>query len=370
MSLQGLVTAGQLVAVRAEAPETFRRTLAAATGERLTPVDAPCDVLLDQMQHPVSLSDFDPVTRGVWVGRNGVLFTSVGGSGFTQLWSPCSAPDPDATGASACIRISSRWSPSPAEAAAAHLLRQRNRALRAQVLLHYPALWTALAVSGMAPLHVSVVEVAGVPVMLVGPGGVGKSSLVADALARGARATCDNLGVSDGQTVHGLVEPLRLPDSTGSTTGSAPGSRAAHGRREHSFSGRLTSLRPALVVVVRRDDRGRTRIQPIRSERAARSLVAGTYAAGELQRFWPLVAHLALASFGPVHPILERVATQLTESLPCYELTLGRPEPAGAAISSSGRLASLLGRELLGSGRPGPHPLHRHISAQCNGRLT
>jgi hypothetical protein len=366
MTRLGLVTAGQRVAVRAEAPEAFRATVAAATGEPLSAIQGPCDLLLDQLPELPSRREFDPVTRGVWAGPEGVLFTSVGGSGFTQLWSPCSDPDPEATGhlgTSACVRVSSRWAPSAAESTAAHVLRQRNRALRAQVLLHYPALWSALAVGGMSPMHVSVVEVEGVPVLLAGPGGVGKSSLVADALAQGARATCDNLGVSDGRTVHGLVEPLRLPAGTGHA---GTGPRAAHGRREHRLSGRLTSLRPALVVVVRRDDHGSTRIRPIRGERAARELVAGTYAAGELQRFWPLVAHLALAGFGPVHPSLEMTAAQLTGSLPCYELTLGRPEAAPPSASGS-RLSSLLGRELRGSG---PRPLPIHIPTQCNGRQS
>jgi hypothetical protein len=352
MSERGLITAGQRVAVKG--PESFRDAVSAATGERLTRIDDPYDLLLDPLERAPSLREFDPVTRGVWVGPDGALLTSVGGSGFTQLWSPFSGAAPDAAaGTSARVRVSSRWAPSSAERGAARVLRQRNRSLRAQVLLHYPALWSALAVGGMAPLHASVVEVEGVPVLLAGPGGVGKSSLVADALARGARATCDNLGVSDGHIVHGVVEPLRLPvrhRSTATTPASASaGSRAAHGRREHVFTGRLTSLRPALVAVVRRDDRGSTRLEPIRQERAARELVAGTYAAGELQRFWPLVAHLALAGFGPVHPDLEDVADRLTRSLPCYELTLGRPGPATTA-AAAGRLASILGPELLEAG--------------------
>ena len=43
-----------------------------------------------------------------------------------------------------------------------------------------------------------------------GPGGVGKSTLLAAELAGGGRATSDNLCVSDGREVWGLVEPLRL----------------------------------------------------------------------------------------------------------------------------------------------------------------
>lgn len=344
MTRHGLVTAGQRVALGPEADDGLRRAVQAAAGEPLTALVGPCDLLLDRLQHVPPVRSFNPVTRGVWVGPEGVLLESAGGSGYTQLWRPCQ--DPASDGDSSCIRVSSRWAPSAAEKAAAHLLRQRHRALRAQVLLHHPALWAALAVGGLTPLHVSVVKVDGVVVLLAGPGGVGKSSLVADALGRGARAACDNLGASDGHVVHGVVEPLRLPSGTG--PGGGAGVRAAHGRREHPWPGRLPSLRPDLVLVVRRNDNACTRVRPVSRERAARALVAGTYSAGELQRFWPLVAHLALAGLGPVHPALEETAEQLTESLPCYELTLGRPG-TGPMSMPDGRLSQLLDWELNGT---------------------
>ncbi len=340
----GLVTAGQRVALGTNAGDHLLRAVQAAAGERLVALPGPCELLLDGLEHVPPLRSLTPVTRGVWVGPEGVLLESAGGSGFTQLWRACQDPAGDSP--SACIRVSSRWAPSAAEKGAAHVLRQRFRALRAQVLLHHPALWTALAVGGLTPLHVSVLEVDGVVVLLAGPGGVGKSSLVADALGRGARAACDNLGASDGHLVHGVVEPLRLPSGTGPA--GATGRRAAHGRREHPWVGRVASLRPDLVLVVRRNDQACTRVRPVRSERAARALVAGTYAAGELQRFWPLVSQLALAGLGPVHPPVEETAARLTESLPCYELTLGRPG-TGPLSMPDGRLSQLLERELLGA---------------------
>jgi hypothetical protein len=67
-------------------------------------------------------------------------------------------------------------------------------------------------------------------------------------------------------------------------------------------------------------------VRPISRACAQRALVAGTYAAGELRRFWPLVAVLGLATGrGPVHPAVELVAGILTARLPCYELELGLP---------------------------------------------
>ena len=110
--------------------------------------------------------------------------------------------------------------------------------------------------------------------------------------------------------------------------------------------GRQSQTRPRAGGASQRPDKHPVR--PVRTERAARALIAGTYAAGELQRFWPLVAHLALAGLGPVHPPIEETATRLTESLPCYELTLGRPG-TGPLSMPDGRLSQLLERELLGA---------------------
>jgi hypothetical protein len=191
--------------------------------------------------------------------------------------------------------------------------------LRAQVLLHYPALWWA-GVQGRTPLHVSVVEIEGVGVVLAGPGGVGKSTLVADALAEGARATADNIAVTDGTTMSGLRESLRLAPGDGA---GGSGSHTTHGRRQQGWPA-VASLRPELVVVLRRGTG--PRVRQVRADDARRALVAGTYAAGELRRFWPLTAVLGLATGrGPVHPHVEDTARRLSEELPCVELELGRP---------------------------------------------
>jgi hypothetical protein len=71
-------------------------------------------------------------------------------------------------------------------------------------------------------------------------------------------------------------------------------------------------------------------VRPITAAEATRGLVAGTYAAGELRRFWPLAAVLALATrCGPVHPHVGQVAAALTARLPCVELQLGQEPGAG-----------------------------------------
>jgi hypothetical protein len=315
MTTAMLHTAGQRVALHG--PDSAVRTLLAAAGgpERpgLAAADPPNVVLaIEETRQPFRTDGAELITRGVWATPGGeVVLTNVGGSGFDQRW----AVDVDG------LRVASRWRPSYQESVAARLLPARQRALNSQVLLHYPALWFAMQ-QRFAPLHVSVVEVGGVVVLLAGPGGVGKSTLVARALADGSRATCDNLAACDGMTAYGVAEPLRLLDGTGR--------RALHGRREQPWTHRVRSLPPELVVVLRRGTQELPTLRELSPAEAARRLVAGTYAAGELRRFWSIAALVATATgCGPVHPPIEEVAARLTTRLPAVELLLGREPGAG-----------------------------------------
>jgi hypothetical protein len=327
-----LRTAGQRVAVDGAA-HTLREVIAATGAPSLgteTGADLPnITVSLERSRQHFDTSGCEIVTRGAWTNQRGeALIKSVGGSGFSQLWSV----DEDG------LRVRSRWTPTATEAAASRLLVARFRALRAQVLVHYPALWLAIQ-QGFVPLHVSVVEIGGVSVLLAGPGGVGKSTLVARELAEGARATCDNIAVCDGFVAHGLAEPLRLPAEL---AGASSGPRTTHGRREQLWKTRVRSLEPSLIVVVRRGVEGGPQVRPIGSRTALRGIVAGTYAAGELRRFWPLVATLAMATgCGPVHPQVEKVAEILTSRLPCAELWLGPRPGAGLADLLDAQLSEI-----------------------------
>lgn len=327
-----LHTAGQRVAVEG-APDAIRAVIAATGGAEIAGADLPNLVLsLEKGRRRFDTGGCEPITRGVWATDRGeAIVESIGGSGYSQLW--CI----DADG----LRVSTRWTPTAKEAAAARLLPARHRALSGQVLVHYPALWLAMQ-QGLAPLHVSVVEIDGVAVLLAGPGGVGKSSLVSRELAAGGRATCDNLAACDGTVAYGVAEPLRLPAELTDSSGR----KTFHGRREVGWESRMRSLRPSLVVVLRRGPRADPEVRPISEMQARRAIVAGTYSAGELRRFWAIASVLALATrCGPVHPPVEEVAASLAARLPCVELQLGERSGAGlaellrpflAAVRSSG----------------------------------
>ncbi|MDX2967907.1 hypothetical protein [Kribbella solani] len=295
---------------------TVHALVAAAGGpERpgLMTADLPNVVLsVEDTRRQFNTHGAEVVTRGAAaLSGSEVVFESAGGSGFDQRWTI----NEDG------LSVTSRWRPSHQESLAARLLPARHRALSSQVLLQYPVLWFAM-VRGFAPLHVSVIEVGGVAVLLAGPGGVGKSTLVARALADGARATCDNLAVCDGSTAYGVAEPLRLLDGNGQ--------RAAHGRREQAWGRRVRALPPELVVVLRRGTQAEPELRELTPTEAARGIVAGTYAAGELRRFWSIAAITSAATgCGPVHPPIEEIAGRLTNRLPCVELRLAQQPGAG-----------------------------------------
>jgi hypothetical protein len=139
---------------------------------------------------------------------------------------------------------------------------------------------------------------------------------------------------SDGYQAWGLVEPLRVEVGSGLPRGSG-GRRMPHGRRETRWPGRVASLAPDGLVVLRRGTGDSPVVRPLDAEQAARVLVTGTYMAGELRRYWQFASTLALGTgVGSAHAAVEAVAERLTGRLPCWEVVLARTPGA--------RLATLL----------------------------
>jgi hypothetical protein len=276
-----------------------------------TPTPTTVHLIMEETREPFVLAGADRVTRGAWSNGSAVLFEDACGSGFALL---CEPQDD-------VLVVRARWAPDSRARIATAVLRQRASLLLRAVLLQYPVIWWA-GVHGRAPLHVSALLLDASAPMLAGPSGVGKSTLVEAELAFGHPATCDNLAVSDGLTVFGIVEPRRT------TGGSGP--RTSHGRHEVAFAGRLASVRPDRVVAVSLSETApRAVATVVESDAACRVLVSGTYMAGELRRYWAFAATLAAGTgLGPVAPTVEAVARRLTGALPCLSLTLSRTSPA------------------------------------------
>jgi hypothetical protein len=257
---------------------------------------------------------WDVLTRNAWRRAGQVVVRDACSSGLDLLV---------ATGGPG-LEILARWRPPPTGRLAAAALRSRSRLLTRAVLLQYPALWWGQQ-HGRAPLHASVCSLGtdhGRSVLIAGPGGIGKSTIVNAELERGAVATSDNLCVSDGHTAWGVLEPRRVPAGE---RGSRRGRRMPHDRREAPWQRRVDDLVPGLVLVLRRGTAKMSSIAPCDPDQAARSLVAGTYMAGELRRYWAFASTLAFGTgVGEVHPSVDQVARSLTAGLPCWELTRGQ----------------------------------------------
>jgi hypothetical protein len=255
---------------------------------------------------PFSRTGMVALSRNAWSRGPEVVMEDVGGSGFDLHLA--------LNGGRA--EFTYRWPGRPVHTGLRVLLPSRFLLLAREVLLHYPVLWFA-SVHGRAPLHAVACTAGDAVALLAGPGGVGKSTLLRLELAEGASATSDNLCVADGRMVWGLVEPMRVEGG--------PGRRLTHGRVEVPLTGRVAHLAPDHVVVVRRGGDDAPVLRSCDPEVAVRSLVTGTYAAGELMRFWGFAATLAAGTgVGPAHALVAETAHVFATRLNCFELLLPR----------------------------------------------
>jgi hypothetical protein len=303
-----LQTAGEQIAIDCTVPWVAELIDEAAAGE-LTNGNSGTGTLavcVESTNRPFHNVMWEPLTRGAWRRGEEVVIEDVCSSGFDLLLN----------GGREQPEFNFRWRPTLRGQAAARLLRSRFILLARAVLIQYPALWRA-SLRGRAPLHASVCTAGDLQPMLAGPAGVGKSTLLAQELAAGGHAICDNICVSDGTTAWGLVEPLRVEGAAGRSM--------PHGRAERRMEGRATAMIPDLLVALKRGLAEVPTARKCDAETATRSLITGTYMAGELRRFWGFAATVAAGTeLGPAHPPVERVARILASRLPCVEILLAR----------------------------------------------
>lgn len=329
-----LSTAGETVLVRSElawADDFIAEALGDAfvAGAPMPRGSAPAtlEVIIEQSRLEFSTPGWQPLTRDAR-GRDGSLvIRDVCTSGFDQ----------HVTEADGMTTFRFRWRPPRRTRAASLALRSRFHLLVRAVLLQYPAMWMA-ARHGRAPLHAPAWAGAEGPMLLAGPGGVGKTTLIANSAGRRVSVTGDNLSCADGTTAWGVVEPIRIEGGVGR--------RMPHGRREATLANRVPHLVPERVVVLRRaQPDAPAEASPCSPDTAARSLVTGTYMAGELRRFWPYCALLAAGTgAGPSQPPVAEVATRFSTSIPCFTVDL--PRVAGVTLDDVRALIDRSDREV------------------------
>ena len=273
-------------------------------------------VRVDSERRPFEVRGFELFARGTWRRRGQVVLENACGSGF----------DLCATCADERANFVYRWRPPAQQRAVATLLRSRFHLLARAVLVQYPVIWWA-GTRGRAPLHASALTAGTATPLLTCPSGVGRSTVVLREAGTGGLSTGDNISVGDGEAAWGLVEPIRVEGGDGR--------RMPHGRREAALPGRVHSLVPDMLVVLRREAAGGPALATSAPAAAARSLVTSTYMAGELKRYWPFAATLAAGTgIGPAMSPLSDVASAFAARLPCYTLSFAK--------SDGVRLAALL----------------------------
>lgn len=307
---------GITVAVDAPGGPWQQRVAEACAGQVVTgtPVSSvDIHVRLEVGSGPFPVDGMDPLTRGAWVGGERVVMEDACASGL----------DIRLTIGADSLAVEARPRPRPSQRGLALLAPARTQLLWRAAILQYPVLWWT-GVKGGVPMHVSALSVDGEGVVLAGPGGVGKSTLLADATSAGSKAVSDNLCVCFGSTLYGVLEPLRTAGGTGR--------RMPHGRRETAWVARLEHLVAARILVLRRGSETEVDMVPIPSGEAARVIAAGTYAAGELRRYWAFASTLALGTgLGPAHPPVVGSAGDLAHGIPCSQVQL--PATPGAHLT-------------------------------------
>jgi len=279
-------------------------------------------VRVESERGPFETGGWELLARGARRHHGSVVLENVCTSGF-DLHLSCTGGWPEFT---------YRWRPPQRERVAARVLRSRFHLLARAALFQYPVLWWA-GTRGRAPLHASACR-SGIVSLLTAQSGVGRSTLVLAEAAAGAHSTGDNLGVGDGQTLWGLVEPVRVEGGGGR--------RMPHGRHEAALPNRVLALDPECVVALSRGGAERPSLARCEPDEAARALVSSTYMAGELRRYWSFAAALAAGTgHGPAHPPVAEVAEAFVAHLPCFSLALGRePGPCLDELLETTRAAA------------------------------
>jgi hypothetical protein len=297
-----LTTAGETIGFRSDLPAVAHVLREAASASLGLPRKPSIRVVVEDGRHSFPTKGWRSLARDAWELDGEVVVRDVCTAGF-DLWLRIENAIPTFT---------YRRRPPLRTRALASADRSRALLLTRSALISYPAMWWA-ATKGVAPLHAGGVDSNGNRPLIVGPSGAGKTTVAIRTAAAGGKVVSDNVVVGDGNRVWGVVEPMRSEGGTGRAM--------PHGRRESPLPNRVDSLAPDRIVILRQGPE--TRVRATSAEHAAKWLVASTYAAGELRRFWPFAATLALGTgIGPSHPPVAAIAGAFARSLPCLEVEL------------------------------------------------
>ena len=201
-----LDSAGERLAIECSLPWVMELIAEGAAGElrESEAAGAAITIRVEADRGPFDTRGWNLLARGAWLREGELVIENACTAGF----------DLHLRHTAERAVFTYRWRPPARDRAAARILRSRFHLLARGILTQYPALWWA-GTRGRAPLHASACVVGGATLLVTASSGIGRSTLVLGELRAGGRATGDNLGVGDGSTLWGLLEPLRVEGEAG-----------------------------------------------------------------------------------------------------------------------------------------------------------
>jgi hypothetical protein len=225
------------------------------------------------------------------------------------------------------------------------LLRRRRFTTLLYYLLYYPCFWVLERTRDLHPIHAAGVELDGHIVVLAGPSGVGKSTLVTGLAAEPqARLLSDTFLLHCGATVCAVPEPLLLDAWSQRWLGEGAGhlQRIAH---------RYCLSRDGFHWPAARQSRGGTAsvlffpqrsnahyVRPLSAANAGSRLSASNLIVNDLRRYWAFASVLELIDPTPLVRAREESITRLTSDTPAFELGLTPDVSLGVVAEAVGAI--------------------------------
>lgn len=208
-------------------------------------------------------------------------------------------------------------------------LRRRRFTTLLYYLVYYPCFWWLERERDLHPIHAAGVDVGRGVIVLAGPSGVGKSTLVAGvASSPAARLLSDTFLLHQGQHVYAVPEPLLLDgwsrDWLGAATESLRAIRHRYSLGRNGFLWRSDRLSDGgdVGLLLFPERAPRHYLRALTPEQACGRMRAGDLIVNDLRRYWAFAAATELLDPTPVVHAREVNLARLVAVTPTYEIGL------------------------------------------------